>query len=412
MAGTVCDLYIDWHTGADGNAITTAIAAGSCRPTSPPNVPVPYPGSPLTMMRIEADSASPISGLVKCDGAEYDIGDTVQGTIYDHSANYNDFVMANVSAAPSVMSMGFLMKTTVNGDWAWHAHNGIFGAGDAEWVVLAPRYHEGAIHLYVHTSQGYSTGNIVIANNTWYWITMQYNRTAGCGYIAVYLASTMEQVGSTISLAFVASPPAVAYWAVGQVSQGGSTEATFTWDGPVIFDWTDGTFPLLPEAANVSYAALTGVSGTASLGALVLSLALALTGITGTGTVGDAPPAITMSASGVEATGETGRMLPFSAQAMTGVRCRAGDEISSAGSVVQSHAVALTGATGTGVPGHVDHFVAGDLVLPLTGVGVTASVGALTCGTATPTYINVTPRKRILDVRPRRRILDVFRRRS
>jgi hypothetical protein len=79
---------------------------------------------------------------------------------------------------------------------------------------------------------------------------MQYNRTAGYGYLAVYLASTMEQVGSTVSMAFAGSPPVVDYWCVGQFSQGGNTQAVYTWYGPVIFDWTDGTFPLLPGEAE------------------------------------------------------------------------------------------------------------------------------------------------------------------
>jgi len=59
----------------------------------------------------------------------------------------------------------------------------------------------------------------------------------------------------------------------------------------------------------------------------------------------------------------------------------------------------------------LDSFVAGDIVRPITGIGITASVGTLTCGTATPTYYNVTPRKRILGVTPRKRIITVHRRR-
>ena len=97
-----------------------------------------------------------------------------------------------------------------------------------------PSYESGLQQLYV-----------AIDDNVWYWVTIQYNRTAGYGYMEVYLASTMAKVGSTISKAFGGSPPVVAYWSVGQSSQGGNTEATFTWFGPTIFDWTDGTFPLL-----------------------------------------------------------------------------------------------------------------------------------------------------------------------
>ncbi len=246
--GTDCDLYLDWHSGADNDLVTDAIAAGSCRPTSPADVPQVSPGSTLTMMRIEADAASPVSGLVTCGGVEYDFGDTTQGVIYDHNGLYEDVVHANVSSAPSVMSMGFMFKTTLDTAWAWHAFGGMNGS--AEWALLATRYFDSQQHLYLHTSQGYSAVTVDINNDTWYWITIQYNRTAGYAYMEVYLASTMMKVGSTLSLAFAGSPPAVSYWQIGQASDQGNAEAAYSWHGPAIFDWTDGTFPLLPSAAG------------------------------------------------------------------------------------------------------------------------------------------------------------------
>ena len=246
LRGAACDLYIDWHTGSDGNLVTDTIAAGSCRPTSPTDVPSAYPGTTLTMMKIETDAASPIGGLVACGGVDYNIGDTTQGAIYDHNGLYEDVVTANVSSGPSVMSMGFLWKTTRTLDWGWYADSGMNGSG--EWALLAPRYFSSQQHLYLHTSQGYSASAVDISNNTWYWITIQYNRTAGYAYMEVYLASTMQKVGSTLSLAFAASPPIVAYWQIGQSADQGNSEAANTWYGPAIFDWTDGTFPLLPAS--------------------------------------------------------------------------------------------------------------------------------------------------------------------
>jgi hypothetical protein len=244
---TDCDLYLDWHTGADGNVITGAIAAGSCRPTSPANPPEVYPAT-LNAMRIETDSASPVSGMVKCNGVEYDFDDTTQGAIYDHSQNYEDMVTADIAANTGVMSMGFLMKTGLHEDYEWHALSGMVGSG--EWALLAPRYFDGALHFYVHTSLGYSAAAVIVDVNTWYWITIQYNRTAGYGYLAVYNPTTWAQVGSTVSLAFAGSPPYLTYWTVGQHASQGNTEASYTWYGPVIFDWTDGTFPLLPTAGG------------------------------------------------------------------------------------------------------------------------------------------------------------------
>jgi hypothetical protein len=249
MAATDCDLYLDWHTGADGNLITDAIAAGSCRPTSPTDAVDAYPGTTLTAFRIETDSASPVAGLVLCDGVEYNFNTMTQGARYDHTSDYEDVVTANIAANVGVMSMGFLYKTNMNTEWSWHAEAGMNGSG--EWVILAPRYHDGAQHLYIHCNSGYSATGININNDAWYWVTLQYNRTTGFASLAVYLASTMAQVGSTITLALIGSPPYLDYWQIGQSSQGGYTESgKYTWYGPVIFDWTDGTFPLIPGAAE------------------------------------------------------------------------------------------------------------------------------------------------------------------
>ena len=255
---TACDLYLDWHTGSDGNAITDAIAAGSCRPTSPTDTVDAYPGATLTAMFIETDSASPVAGYVTCGGVEYNFDDTTQGALYDHTSNYSDIVSANTTSGPSVMSMGFMYKTDMDTDWAWHAMSGIVGTGD--WAILSSRNHDGSQHCYLEVSNGYSDG-IEIDAGTWYWVTIQYNRTTAYGYLSVYDPSTWEQVGVTVSRAFDASPTVVAYWVIGQNASQGNTEAASTWYGPAIFDWTDGTFPLLPSvgpSGTVAYEAFIG----------------------------------------------------------------------------------------------------------------------------------------------------------
>lgn len=250
--GTDVDLYLDWHSGADNDLITDAIAAGSCRPTSPTDVPQAYPGTTLTKMRIEADAASPVQGLVTCGGLEYDIGDTVQGAIYNHDdAAYEDSVMANVSSAPSVMSMGLMYRTNIDLEYAYWAPWGMFGTGN--WAALGQRYLSGEMRLFIHTNQGYSANYVAIALNTWYWVTIQYNATTGVGSLAVYDPATWTQVGSTVTLGFGATRPPVAYWQVGGAENQGNQDAANTWYGPCAFDWTDGTFPLLPEAPPSGY---------------------------------------------------------------------------------------------------------------------------------------------------------------
>lgn len=243
-----CDLYLDWHTGTDNDLITDAIAAGSCRPLSPTNVPDAYPGTTLTMMRIDADAASPASGFVSCGGSIYDIGDTTQGVAFDMSnAAREEMVMAFFPSGPNVASMGFMFRTDLNLEGAYWAPAGIGASGD--WAFLGIRLISGVVRLYIHTSQGYSPTYVPLERNTWYWVTIQYNRTAGYAYAAVYDPATWAQVGTTVALAFGSSPPAAWFWCVGgQENQGNQTAAYWLY-GPTIIDWTDGTFPLLPTPA-------------------------------------------------------------------------------------------------------------------------------------------------------------------
>ena len=252
--GAPCSLYLDWHTGNDGDLLTDAIAAGGCRPTTPPLTPFVFPDSPATVLAIAADSASPVSGMVHCGGVDYDIGDTTQGMRISHAGTQNEEVRCEVpSTSIPIVSIGFAYKTTLHTSlYLQYGQCGIQGIFDEDWAILSTYIEgNGSAHACIETN-----GNLwpatpsdgpTIPQNTWTWITIQYNRTLAKAYLRAYLMSTWQPIGSQVEAHLVASPPPV--WCVdfGQVaSEGNSESGANSWYGPAMVDWEDGTFPLLP----------------------------------------------------------------------------------------------------------------------------------------------------------------------
>jgi hypothetical protein len=119
-----------------------------------------------------------------------------------------------------------------------------------------------------------------------------------------------------------------------------------------------------------SSVALTATTGTGSLGTVTPSISVALTGVAGTGTVGTvtADGDVTAALTGVTGTGSLGTVAPASSVALTGTT-----GTGSVGSVSPATSAALTGVTGTGSVGTVEP----SITVALTGVTGTGSVGTV-----------------------------------
>jgi hypothetical protein len=252
--GTPCNLYLDWHTGNDGEVLTDAIAEGACRPTPPPVTLSVLPSSPATVLAIEADSASPVGGMVHSGGVDYDIGDTTQGMRISHAGTQSEEVHCEVpSTTIPIVSIGFAYKTTLHASYyLQYGQSGIQGILDGDWAILST-YIDGSgnAHACLETNGNLwpatPTDGPMIPQNTWIWITIQYNRTQAMAYLRAYLMSTWQPIGSLVEAHLVAAPPNA--WCVdfGQVaSEGNSESGANSWYGPAMVDWEDGTFPLLP----------------------------------------------------------------------------------------------------------------------------------------------------------------------
>ncbi len=124
--------------------------------------------------------------------------------------------------------------------------------------------------------------------------------------------------------------------------------------------------PLSPDVT----VALSGVSGTLSLGSYSLTSAVPLTGVLGTGAVGALLPVSAFAATGVSGTLSTGSMLADTAVPLTGLASTisVGTLTAETGTIV-----ALTGVSGTLSTGTLGV----ELSVPLAGVAGTAAAGTV-----------------------------------
>jgi hypothetical protein len=116
--------------------------------------------------------------------------------------------------------------------------------------------------------------------------------------------------------------------------------------------------------------ALTGVTGTGSLGTVTPAISTALTGTSATGSLGTVTPGTSRALTSNTGTGSVGTVTPGSSVALT-----ATTGTGSLGTVTPSISVALTGVAGTGTVGTVT--ADGDVTAALTGVTGTGSLGTV-----------------------------------
>lgn len=126
-----------------------------------------------------------------------------------------------------------------------------------------------------------------------------------------------------------------------------------------------------PPTTGPPSAALTGVSGTGSLGALGVAVTLALTGVAGTGSIGSLIAGPAQALSGVSATGSTGTFGQTRSVALTGVSAT-GDIGALSPSTSSS-----SGLTGVGATTTLGMLTPSNPFAALTGVSGTGSKGSL-----------------------------------
>lgn len=145
----------------------------------------------------------------------------------------------------------------------------------------------------------------------------------------------------------------------------GASTTTLTDPSP---DYSSVAVFAIKSAATGSIA-LTGVSGTGSVGSVSPSTSKALTGNAGTAAVGSVVPTVSKALTGNSATGGIGSVSPSTQKALTGNAATG-----AVGTLTPTTSLLISGVSGTGGVGNVGVSIS----IPFTGVEATGQVGNVT----------------------------------
>lgn len=231
------------------------------------------------------------------------------------------------------------------------------------------------------SSTSISTGTLSNANCVVFGIIAGDNMNNGAFSSGTGFTTGVDNAGGTrsvISYQIVTSTASVTY----NPSWVGNSSGAVNWiafkeagGGPTNVALTGVTGTGSVGSVSPAFSiALSGVTGTGSVGTVVpsASFSVALTGVTGTGSVGSVAKVFTIPLTAVSATGSVGTVSSTSVQsvALTG-----NNATGSVGSVSVTFSIPLTGTTGTGSVGSVASSSVQSVAL--TGVTGTGSVGSL-----------------------------------
>jgi hypothetical protein len=192
---------------------------------------------------------------------ETDTGSIV--TIPDTAQHYAGSASMGVAAAsgangyieytPGVdnSSIGFWYRTSSLANWQWGPTFVVFGHAAMNRIICVADHYAGTRYLVVQWgSAPHATDSIACANNTWYWVTIQYNRNT-TSYVRVYNTAG-EQVASVSHSLADYSADYQPYIRWGVVSSDVINSVYF--DDAVV-DKTDATFPILGWDTSVTVSA-------------------------------------------------------------------------------------------------------------------------------------------------------------
>jgi len=225
-------MYLDFESSTDGTTITPSILAAS---THCGNGLWSLTTNPITGMTISTDAQKQLHSPVTTCGTQYTDTTGTRGLRYDISqtSRYAAYAWATPASSASV---GFFFKIGVTDTNYYSAFAIVAGGGD--YAVLHIR--GGAI--YIETWTG-TTTPIPISQDTWYWVTIQYN-AGGTHHLQVYETAGWTLLGTASNAAngnF--KPTGIEIGRTG--SESGFPSAYWYYDN-VVVDYLNGTFPILP----------------------------------------------------------------------------------------------------------------------------------------------------------------------
>jgi hypothetical protein len=234
------DVLINFESGSNGNAITTTnLAAGGTWSLDP---------STSAACTISTDAESKFPGTITAGGTGYTDSESTRGFKFTCNIEYG-YAEYGFSDTHSSVSVGFYFYGGIPAEDTTPYN--VFNLGAPGQEACAPQWNDNTFGLETFAG-GSST--ISVDSNTWYWITLKYVQ-AGTGLLNIYNASTWALVGSA-SHSLLNYPASVVQ--IGQVHSEEGDAGSYYYIDDVMIDWTNATFPLLPNSSTSTVYTLTG----------------------------------------------------------------------------------------------------------------------------------------------------------
>jgi len=259
MAWTCCaatrvDILVDFEAGSSGDTFTAEMlnsctyGTGLASWTKPNTFGVDF----ISSTSAEYDAPWPV---VVNSTSRWDYGHT-RGLRIDCDIDEHYFA-ADFTANRTNVSFGFYFMHELRGETFQQIDLLQVVGASGDFFVPMIRDNppaSGGQYMAAHSGAGIGAVHIETTTNVWYWVTGRKVRNGTCS-LAVFNATTLEQVGSTSTIAHGDQNSSEFFF--GRTDgHGDGPSRHIHWDDLVI-DWTTASFPLMPSN-NVYYVRLDG----------------------------------------------------------------------------------------------------------------------------------------------------------
>jgi hypothetical protein len=334
-------MYIDFEAGADGapvtlDVLTASTRCGNGRWTATTN--------PIAEMTISASAQRQLATPVTTCGRQYTDATGTRGLKYSVSETAR-YAAYNWSTTSSTASVGFFFKIATVSNSNWYSVFAIT-AGGSDFAML--HMHGGA--MYLEAWAGITTA-IPFSENTWYWVTMQYNAGA-THHLQVYETNQWTLLGSASTPATGNHKPTGI--SIGRTGSSPPHPSAVWYFDQIVVDYVKGGFPIL-QGAPATPATLESIEVTPSNPSIATgaTLPFTATGRYSDGSTGNVTSSVSWSSSTPSvATIDSAGVASAAGPGTTTI-------LASSGSVSGSTTLTVTSGT-SGTPAYVQSASAND----------------------------------------------------
>lgn len=204
-------------------------------------------GVPLTQFKISTNQEATISGISVSGSGSGDSGST--RSLKMNMAADNEFARYKFTTSRSKVSVGFAVRAFSESTYNWYNHFGMEGSSDTDYDYLTLSHDDspGTNNVWrISTSAGLGS-NVSVSGNTWYWVTILWDKANLTATIKIYNTSTWALVGTSSKAIDSVNCTAIF---VGRWDDGNSYGTADVYYDDLCIDLTGSQFPLLPSEAR------------------------------------------------------------------------------------------------------------------------------------------------------------------